>query len=220
MQMIYKVHEGSATPHELATAEVARVLNSGGMALIPTETVYGLAAAVEASLTGNMPSAGYRRIFSLKERDAAQTLPWLVADEAALDRYGKDVSEAAHKLARAFWPGALTIVVKAKDSVPAFMQAGDGTVALRASASPVAQELIRACGSPLACTSANTHGAPAPASFESVEPRVLGGADVAVDAGATPCQEASTIVSFQTGELEVLRQGAISKSDIENVLAA
>lgn len=220
MQMIYKVHEGDKAPHELATSDVARVLISGGMALIPTETVYGLAASVTASIAGNMPSTGYRKIFLLKHRDITQTLPWLVADADALDVYGENVPQGARVLAQAFWPGALTIIVKANESVPGFMQAEDGTVALRASASPVAQNLIAACGGPILCTSANTHGAAAPVSFATIDPYVLEGADVAVDAGATPCQDASTIVSFQTGSLEILRQGAITAAQIEQALAA
>ena len=113
----------------------------------------------------------------------------------------------------------LTIVVKAAPCVPTFMRAADDTVALRASASPVVQALIRACGSPLACTSANTHGAPSPASFAAVEGRILEGVDVAVDAGETPCRDASTIVSFQHGGLQILRQGALPASEIERVLS-
>ena len=162
--------------------------------------------------------SGYRRIFSLKQRDLAQTVPWLVASEDALDVYGVDVGEETHALAHAFWPGALTLVVKASDAVPSFMQAGDGTIALRASASPVIQGLIRACGSPLAVTSANTHGASAPASFAEVEQRVLAGVDVAVDAGATPCRSASTIVSCASGRAEILREGALSVYQIEDAL--
>ena len=99
------------------------------------------------------------------------------------------------------------------------MRAADDTVALRASASPVVQALICTCGSPLACTSANTHGAPAPASFADVEDRILEGVDVAVDAGETPCRDASTIVSFQHGGLQILRQGALPASEIERVLS-
>ena len=70
-----------------------------------------------------------------------------------------------------------------------------------------------------ACTSANTHGAPAPASFITVEGRILEGVDVAVDAGETPCRDASTIVSFQHGEFQILRQGALPASEIERVLS-
>ena len=110
-------------------------------------------------------------------------------------------------------------MIKAAPCVPTFMRAADDTVALRASASPVVQALIRACGSPLACTSANTHGAPSPASFAAVEGRILEGVDVAVDASETPCRDASTIVSFQHGGLQILRQGALPASEIERVLS-
>ena len=243
MQTVYRVYEGAREPHRLAVERTAEVLGCGGLALIPTETVYGVAVAVNAFSdavpqdTGEFPSlprdpqaavngaavpalgTGYRRIFTLKQRELTQTVAWLVDGVEALDRYGVDIPEDARVLARRCWPGALTIVVKAAPCVPTFMRAADDTVALRASASPVVQALIRACGSPLACTSANTHGAPSPASFAAVEGRILEGVDVAVDAGETPCRYASTIVSFQHGGLQILRQGALPASEIERVLS-
>lgn len=210
------------------------MLSSGGLALIPTETVYGLAVAVapftqpsvakgasrEPSVNGMaLPpeSSGYRRIFTVKQRDLAQTVPWLVGGVDDLDRYGCAIDEVTRSLADAFWPGALTLIVRANDRVPRFMQAADGTVALRCSASPVVAALIHACGCPLATTSANTHGMPAPASFDVVEPVVLAGVDVAIDAGETPCQDASTIVSCVSGKIVVARHGALSEDDIQRV---
>lgn len=259
MQGIYAVGDGSACSGSAAIEAAARVLNGGGLALLPTETVYGLAASVAAfsavardaaSITPDASSVsnasataaecvlpypvdpsvihngsavpaegtGYRRIFSLKQRNITQTVAWLVASADDLDRYGVDIAPEAHVLGRAFWPGALTIVVKAAPCVPAFMQEVDGTIALRVSASPVIAAIIDACKSPLACTSANTHGMPAPASFDNVEPRVLDGVDIAIDAGTTPDREASTIVSFQHGSLEIIRQGALSAEAIKRVL--
>lgn len=162
---------------------------------------------------------GYRRIFTLKQRELTQTVAWLVDGVEALDRYGVDIPEDARVLARRCWPGALTIVVKAAPCVPTFMRAADDTVALRASASPVVQASSAPAAVPLACTSANTHGAPSPASFAAVEGRILEGVDVAVDAGETPCRDASTIVSFQHGGLQILRQGALPASEIERVLS-
>lgn len=243
MQTVYRVYEGAREPHRLAVEHTAEVLGCGGLALIPTETVYGVAVAVNAFSdaapqdTSESPSwprdpqatvngaavpalgTGYRRIFTLKQRELTQTVAWLVDGVEALDRYGVDIPNEARVLARRCWPGALTIVVKAAPCVPTFMRAADDTVALRASASPVVQALIRACGSPLACTSANTHGVPSPASFAAVEGRILEGVDVAVDAGETPCRDASTIVSFQHGGLQILRQGALPASEIERVLS-
>lgn len=223
MRKIVKLREGAERPARQGIAVAAVELRAGGLALLPTETVYGIGVAVRPYLgprafEEGLPSArsGYRRIFSLKRRDLAQTVPWLVAGIDDLDTYGRDVPAELRLLAERFWPGALTIVVPASPAVPAFMRAADGTVALRASASPVVQALVRAVGSPLAVTSANTHGMPAPASFADVEPRVLAGVDLAIDAGAAVCREASTIVAFDGG-LRVLREGALPS---ERLLAA
>lgn len=199
----------------------ADCLTAGGLALVPTETVYGVGVAISAfaaNLETPGPDTGYGRIFTLKQRELTQTVPWLVDGPAALERYGKDVPHSICALAEKLWPGALTLVVLAADDVPPFMRAADGTVALRASASPVVQELIARCGSPLAVTSANTHGKPAPISFDEVEPRILAGVDVAIDAGETPCRDASTIVAVRDGELQILREGAMTVREIRAVL--
>lgn len=165
MQTVYRVFEGTREPHRLAVERTAEVLRCGGLALIPTETVYGVAVAVNAFSdavpqdTSEFPSwprdpqaavngaavpalgTGYRRIFTLKQRELTQTVAWLVDGVEALGRYGVDIPEDARVLARRCWPGALTIVVKAAPCVPTFMRAADDTVALRASASPVVQAL-------------------------------------------------------------------------------
>lgn len=242
MQTVYRVYEGTREPHRLAVERTAEVLGRGGLALIPTETVYGVAVAVNAFSdavpqdTSEFPSwprdpqaavngaavpalgTGYRRIFTLKQRELTQTVAWLVDGVEALDRYGVDIPEDARILARRCWPGALTIVVKAAPACRPLcaLPTTRWHFALRPrpwcrrSFAPVAA---------LACTSANTHGAPAPASFITVEGRILEGVDVAVDAGETPCRDASTIVSFQHGELQILRQGALPASEIERVLS-
>lgn len=221
MLKIYRVAEGAGRTHPLAVRDVAQQLKAGDLALLPTETVYGVGVAASAYMDASAvpaPKTGYRRIFTLKQRDLAQTVPWLVDGLDALDRYGRDVDRRTRALAQAFWPGALTLIVPAAPDVPAFMRAADGTVALRASASPVIQALVKACDSPLAVTSANTHGAPAPTAFCDVEPRILHGVDVAVDAGATPCRDASTIVSCMGSEVRIIRQGALSAERIMDVL--
>ena len=121
----------------------ADCLTAGGLALVPTETVYGVGVAISAfaaNLETPGSDTGYGRIFTLKQRELTQTVPWLVDGPAALERYGKDVPHSICALAEKLWPGALTLVVPASDDVPPFMRAADGTVALRASASPVVQE--------------------------------------------------------------------------------
>lgn len=219
---VHQIEGAGALSTSPGIEAAAACLRAGGLALLPTETVYGIGVSIAAFPGDELPAidTGYRRIFTLKRRDTAQTVPWLVAGPEALDEYGEEVDVRARALAEAFWPGALTIIVKASSAVPAFMRAADGTVGLRASADPAIQALIAACASPLAVTSANTHGAPAPTAFSGVEPCVLAGVDVALDAGATVCRDASTIVSFTTGELRILRQGAISAARVKAALAA
>ncbi len=238
MQRVLDVLGRVPQPQDSEIAQAAEVLLSGGLALIPTETVYGLGVAVAPLMQGlstqsahdaaaseplvngvPVPPAqsGYRRIFTVKQRDLKQTVPWLVAGADALDVYGHDVDPVTRALAQAFWPGALTLIVRARENVPAYMQAADGTVALRCSASPVVAALVAACKSPLATTSANTHGKPAPASFDAIEPSVLARVDVALDAGATPCQDASTIVSCLNGAPSIIRVGALAPEAIQRV---
>lgn len=236
MPEIYRTDGLDLAAHDAGIDRVAQVLAAGGLALIPTETVYGLSVAVEPLMAWQPPAgtaadaqvngaplpppdSGYRRIFSVKRRELTQTVPWLVAGVEDLDRYGRDIDDATRALAAAFWPGALTLIVRASDRVPRFMQAADGTVALRCSASPVVAALIRACGCPLATTSANTHGNPAPASFDAVEPEVLAGVDAAIDAGETRCRDASSIVSCVSGAVVIARHGALSDEEILRVAA-
>lgn len=203
-------------PNELAISSVASVLKEGGLALYPTETVYGLGVAVVTS-DGN--PGDYERIFKVKKRNRAQTTPWLVGDISALDEYGVDIKPSAYKLAEKFWPGALTIVVKASDKVPRRMQAADGTIALRVSHSAIVAQLIAECASPLATTSANTHGWPAATKFDDVEPAILEGVDAAINSGDTMMEEASTIVNCVDDEIVIVREGAIPARRIRLALA-
>ena len=117
MQRIYRVAP-DAHPHPLAIRDAATVLQAGGLALVPTETVYGVGVSVAAYAgSQDMPdeTTGYARIFSLKQRDVRQTVPWLVAGVDALDRFGVDVPPQTYRLAQAFWPGALTLIVGATE---------------------------------------------------------------------------------------------------------
>ena len=148
---------------EKPSAEVinlaATVLRDGGIVVFPTETVYGIGASAHSCF-------GPHEIFDIKVRPLEKPLPWLVEDDdALLDTYGVDVPEYAHNLAKAFWPGALTLVVDASDKVGKDFRADDGTVALRSPDHEVVMELIQASGGPLIATSANTSGQPAPGDF-------------------------------------------------------
>ena len=199
-------HIDSENPSAEVINLAATVLRDGGLVVFPTETVYGLGALAESKI-------GAQEIFEVKVRPLDMPLPWLVENEDALDTYGVDIPDYAHKLAHAFWPGPLSLVVKAGDRVGKDFRAPDGTVALRSPDHEVVIELIQAAGGPLLATSANTHGAPAPGSFAEVEQRIVNASDMALDCGETRHQEASTVVMC-TGDIPVVvREGAIP-SDI------
>ena len=184
---------------------IAAPMAAGGVAVFPTDTVYGISQAVSANPDG--PT----RVFAIKRRPAGKVVPWLVAAPEDLDRYGHEVPDFARSLAHAFWPGGLTLVVAASAEVPPTYRAQDGTVALRVPDEPLARCLASVLGSALATTSANTSGLPAPTSFAEVEPRILADVDVAVDGGSCRGGVASTIVSCLGGRPLVTRRGALSE---------
>lgn len=210
MGAVSRLGEGPA--FEGAVAATAAVLSAGGVAVFPTDTVYGISQAVAANPDGP------RRLFAIKRRDLAKTVPWLMADAEDLGRYGVDVPAYARRLAE-LWPGGLTLVVRASGAVPPAYRAADGTVALRVPAAPFVRAVARAVGSPLATTSANTSGLPAPTSFDEVERRIVREADLTVDGGATRDAQASTVVSCTGGRPAILRAGAVSEALLRDALA-
>lgn len=200
-------------PDAGAIACVADVLRIGGVAIFPTETVYGIAVCVEAAVDTD-------KLFTIKRRPHDCAIPWLVADAGALDVYGVDVPEYAHRLAEAYWPGALTLVVKASDVVPRAFCADDGSIALRAPDNSIVQALLHATGAPLATTSANIHGCPAPGSFEQLDPALMDAADIVLDGGATAVGAASSIVICTGVEPVFGRNSAIPVEELQCFLAS
>ena len=188
--------------------EAERVLVAGGVLVMPTDSVYGIGCA---ATPGN---PGHGRIFDIKLRDRAQTLPWLVADSAALATYGQNVPAWMERLARELWPGALTLVVEASKAVPPEYRAANGTIALRVPDSNLVRALARGVGCPLAITSANVHGQEAATSATDLDGRLLASADLVFDAGAAPIAVNSTIVDCTGAEPRILREGAITCADV------
>ena len=202
----------TAESSEVPLDEVAQVLRSGGVAVIPTDTVYGVAQSIEAN------PAGPCRIFELKRRDSSKVVPWLVGSHADLEKYGSNVPSYALELARSFWPGGLTLVVPASEHVPVPYRAADGTVALRMPDCAPVLRIIRKLGCPLAATSANTSGFPAPVDPADLEPRIVDEADVTLSHVTTPNEESSTIVACPPCGPAFIRDGAVPKERILETL--
>jgi len=201
------IHIDPENPSAEVVNLAANVLRDGGIVVFPTETVYGIGASATSCF-------GPQEIIDIKMRPKNKPLPWLVEDEAALDKYGVDVPDYAHRLAAGFWPGALTIVVKAADIVAPEFRDDRGTVALRCPDHELVQGLIRASGAAIVTTSANTSGQPAAGAFDELEDRIIAAADLTLDGGETPHRMASTVVDCTGPEPIVTREGPIATAEI------
>jgi tRNA threonylcarbamoyl adenosine modification protein (Sua5/YciO/YrdC/YwlC family) len=207
------IHIDPEAPSAEAINLAASVLRDGGIVIFPTETVYGIGAAATSCI-------GPQEIIDIKMRPASKPLPWLVETADALDTYGMEVPEYAHRLAEHFWPGPLSLVVKASARVSKDFTDSRGTVALRAPDHEVVQELIRASGGPIITTSANTSGKHSPASFDELESRIVAAADLTLDGGETKHGIASTVVDCTGLVPVILRDGAIPADEIAAVAMA
>jgi L-threonylcarbamoyladenylate synthase len=202
-------------PQAQAIDRAAQVMADGGIALFPTDTVYTVASL---AVKGMHISDGIRRLFEFKRRGFGPSFPWLVDSPEALDTYGMSVPDEARRLAEAFWPGGLGIVVKANSAVPHALTHSNGSIALRQSASPVVSGLLRVLDRPLVSTGANEHGVPAPVSFADVAPNVVGVVDVALDGGEGTCQGRSTLVDCTRTPVSILREGVVSREQLNEAL--
>ena len=201
-------------PSRSVLDEAVATLAFNGVLVMPTDSVYGIGCAA----TPQNPA--HERIFAIKHRDRAQTLPWLVADASDLGTYGREVPDYALALAVRYWPGALTLVVRASSAVPEEYRAANGTIALRCPDSNLVRSLARSVGTPLATTSANTHGEEAATSGAGVEARIVAEADLTLDAGPAPVGVASTIVDCTGPKPVVLREGALSVAQIAECISS
>lgn len=184
----------------------AAILRRGGLAAFPTETVYGLGASA-------FDPAAAAKIFEAKGRPHFDPLIVHISDLRQLRSVAAEVPPAAALLARRFWPGPLTLVLKKRAAVPDIVTSGLATVAVRMPAHPVAARLIKLAG-PLAAPSANRFGALSPTTAEHVL-RQLGPEGVAViDGGPARHGIESTIVAFERGRPVVLRRGALPDAEI------
>lgn len=198
-------------PSQETIAAAAAVLRSGGVCVLPTDSVYGIGCAATPD------NVAYQRIFEIKKRDTAQTLPLLIADIEQFGKLAPNVQPWVLRLVDTYWPGALTVVVKASDTLPAQYRRSDGTAAFRVPDSNLIRALAREVG-PLAVTSANTHGAPAPATSDEIERRIADAADLTLAAGDTKAGMSSTIVDATGLEPRILRQGPITAEHIAAIL--
>jgi L-threonylcarbamoyladenylate synthase len=190
---------------EEALALATGILAGGGLVAIPTETVYGLAAAAD-------DPAAVARIFAAKGRPASNPLIVHVPDAAAAKRLAADWPAEAERLANQFWPGPLTLVVRRSDAVPAIVTAGGPTVAIRCPAHPVARAVLERLGRPLAAPSANRSTQISPTCAADVAESLGDRVELILDGGVCERGIESTVVDLTRRAPLILRPGPIPRA--------
>lgn len=189
----------------------AEIIRRGGLVAIPTETVYGLGA-------NGLDEAAVARIFEAKGRPQDNPLILHVAAPEEMEAICHDIPEAAYALARAYWPGPLTMVLPVRDCVPRRTTAGLDTVAVRCPDCAITREIIRLSGVPIAAPSANLSGKPSTTTAEHVRHDHDGRIDAIVDGGPCRVGVESTIVDLTEDRPRLLRPGGITPEQLIAVL--
>ncbi|MBQ2638676.1 threonylcarbamoyl-AMP synthase [Candidatus Saccharibacteria bacterium] len=189
----------------------AEIILNGGVVLLPTDTVFGLAANV-------FDDRAVEKIYQIKNRPKEKPLPVLIADYKDLLKLVKTPSRLEGKLIEAFWPGPLTLVLEKQKNLKKNAFSNKDTVAVRMPDSELVRSLIREAGTPLATTSANLSGELAKAELSEIKEEILENVDFVLEDNEKRSNIPSTIVQVINGEIKILREGAITKEELGNVL--
>jgi L-threonylcarbamoyladenylate synthase len=196
----FRIEAGRPDRHTLLRA--AAILRDGGIVAYPTDTLYALAANPASA-------AAMAQLYRIKGRPVDLAIPLIASGIEQIEGAGGVFSPATRRLAAAFWPGPLTLVIPAWPQLDASVHAGRGTVAIRVPAHPVARLLADACGWPITSTSANRTGEPATMAPAEVRAALAAELDGMIDAGPSPGGAPSTIVDASGGEPRLVRAGAV-----------
>ncbi len=196
-----------------AIDRAAQILRGGGLVALPTETVYGLGAnALDSDAVG--------RIFEAKQRPKWDPIIVHVAETATMLQLVTEVPEKARRLMEAFWPGPLTLLLPRSPAVPDVVTAGRPLVGVRMPSHPVALELIRRAGVPIAAPSANRFAHISPTTVAHVLHDLNGRIDAVLDAGPTARGVESTVLDSSTTPMTIYRPGAVTEEQIRAVAGA
>ena len=189
-------------PEQRFLEEAANILINGRLVIIPTETVYGIAANM-------LDRKALERLYEIKKRPKDKPFSIHIDEKGKIEEFARAIPIAAYKLIDKFWPGPLTVVLKSKDI---------GSVGLRIPDNEIALGVINLAKVPLVCPSANISGKLAPTNFPDAIKDLDGLVDFAIDAGNTRLGIESSVVDLTVEPLQILRQGALKKEEIEAVV--
>lgn len=205
------VDPADASVYHPAILRAAEMLREGKLVAFPTETVYGLGANA-------LDSDAVARIFEAKGRPAWDPLIVHVSDPEMARTLMVDVTEQFDRLQQAFWPGALTLLVRKNDRVPDIVTAGRNTVGLRMPSHPTAHALIRAAGVPIAAPSANLFSHTSPTTASHVLHDLNGRIDAVLDSGRATIGVESTVLDITQSPAVIYRPGGVTREQIEALI--
>lgn len=194
-------------PRDDHIVESFQIIKDGGVIVFPTQYLYGLGADA-------LNVEAVDKVFAIKQRSYHKPLLVLIPHRQDLKRLVQHVSSAAVHIMNCFWPGAVTLVFKAKDTVPENLTANTGKVGIRMPQHPVALALSKAVGGPLTATSANITGDSGCSTVSDIDLRISNNVDLILDAGPLKGGTGSTVVDVTIDPPKILRDGAISAKDI------
>lgn len=199
----------------LRTDEIARaaeIIRAGGLIAAPTETVYGLCADATNE-------AAIKKIFTAKGRDERKPISVFVRDMRGAEALCRDIPKAAYKIAEKYFPGPVTLVLRKRETVSDALTAGGETVGVRCPDNAAVLELLRFTNVPLTGTSANLSGEPSAESAEEALKAFDGRIEAVIDGGRCGGGVPSTVIDLTGEGIKILRAGAVSKEEIEAVIA-
>jgi len=209
--MTRSLHVDPVRPIPEPLQEAASVLEQGGLVVLPTDTVYGVAADA-------FNEAAVEKLYKAKGRPKGKPIPVFISSRTQLPSVARHVPRLAEPLMETFWPGPLTLVFDARPEVPLIVTAASGTVGVRVPDNPVVLGVLGAFEKPIACTSANPSGGATPADNEELEGAFLSQIDLVLGAGATRIGIPSTVIDVTTTSPRLIREGAVKAERIEELL--
>lgn len=190
--------------------KTAEIIRKSGIVIFPTETVYGIGA-------NGLDEVAIKKLYEVKQRPLNKPISLLVSDMNMINKIAKDITELEYKLMQKFFPGPFTIVLKKKDIVSNIVTSNQNTVGVRMPSGEIARKLVEYAGVPIATPSANISGKPSGTNLKDIMKDFEKKVDYFIDGGESKIGIASTIVKVIDNVPHILRQGSISKEQIEEI---
>lgn len=191
--------------------KASNIIKDGGIVVFPTETVYGIG-------TDALNNSAIEKLYNIKKRPHKKPISVLVSNFEMITKVAKEISDIEWKIIKNFFPGPLTIVLIKKESISNILTGGEATIGVRMPDNQIALKLIEYVGKPVATSSANISGERSGIDIENIKKTFVNKVDYYLDGKCNKTSIPSTVIKVTNGKIEILREGTITKKQIENLL--